>query len=135
MSDQVRYQCLKFQFWCVGIIKTKHLKTCKNGNIFHIIDQIKGHCHLWMEGPFTLKSKNKIRYPPPSSRILIFEHWSIIFIALLYSGTLAPDSTRVQSCVCCLFWTNRKSMAATSIFLSISLSNQRYESFNRRYYQ
>ena len=36
---------------------------------------------------------------------------------------LAPHPIRVQSCVCCLFWTNRNSMAGTSIFLSISLSN------------
>ena len=35
----------------------------------------------------------------------------------------APDPIRVQSCVCCLFWTNRNCMALTSIFLSISLSN------------
>ena len=46
---------------------------------------------------------------------------------------LAPDPIRVQSCVCCLFWTTRNSMAVTSIFLSISLSNQSYQSFNRRY--
>ena len=46
--------------------------------------------------------------------------------------TLAPDPIRVQSCVCCLFWTNRN-MAVTSIFLSISIFNQSYESFNRRY--
>ena len=46
---------------------------------------------------------------------------------------LAPDPIKVQSCVWCLFWTNRNSMAETSIFLSISLSNQSYESFNRRY--
>ena len=45
---------------------------------------------------------------------------------------LASDPIRVQSYVCCLFWTNRNSMAVTSIFLSISLSNQKYESFNRR---
>ena len=32
---------------------------------------------------------------------------------------LVPDPIRVQSCVCCLFWTNKNSMAATSIFLSI----------------
>ena len=46
---------------------------------------------------------------------------------------LAPDPIRVQSCVCCLFWTNRNRMTVTSIFLSISLSNQSYESFNRRF--
>jgi len=36
---------------------------------------------------------------------------------------LAPDPIRVQSCVCCIFWTNRNcmaSMAVSSIFLSIS---------------
>ena len=38
-------------------------------------------------------------------------------------STLAPDPIRVQTCVCCLFWTNRDCMAVTSIFLSISLSN------------
>ena len=37
-------------------------------------------------------------------------------------SSLAPGPIRVQSCVCCLFWTNRNSMAVTSIFLSISLS-------------
>ena len=36
---------------------------------------------------------------------------------------LAPDPIRVQSCVCCLFWTNRNSMAVTSIF-SIYLITQ-----------
>ena len=45
---------------------------------------------------------------------------------------LAPHPFRVQSCVCCLFWTNINSMAVISIFLSISLS-YRDESFNRRY--
>jgi len=39
---------------------------------------------------------------------------------------LAPDPIRVQSCVCCLFWTNRNCMTVTSIFLSISLSNERW---------
>ena len=34
---------------------------------------------------------------------------------------LAPDPIRVQSCVCCLFWTKRNSMAVISIFLSLSL--------------
>ena len=46
---------------------------------------------------------------------------------------LAPDPIRVQPCVWCLLWTNRNSLAVTSIFLSISLSNQSYESLNRRY--
>ena len=46
---------------------------------------------------------------------------------------LAPDPIRVQSCVCCLYWTNRNSKGVTSIFLSSSLSNQNYESFNQRY--
>ena len=36
---------------------------------------------------------------------------------------LAPDPIRVQSCVCCLFSTNRNSLAVTAVFLSISLSN------------
>ena len=36
---------------------------------------------------------------------------------------LAPGPIWVQSCVCCLIWTNRNSMAVTFIFLSISLSN------------
>jgi len=48
-------------------------------------------------------------------------------------SSLAPGPIRVQSCVCCPFWTNRNSMAVSSIFLSISLSNQSYESFSRRY--
>ena len=38
---------------------------------------------------------------------------------------LAPDPIRVQSCVCCLFWTNRNCMAVTSICLSSALSNKR----------
>ncbi len=39
-------------------------------------------------------------------------------------SSLAPNPIRVQACVWCLFWTNRNSMAVTSIFLSISaLSN------------
>ena len=55
-------------------------------------------------------------------------------ISAYHSGMpspLASDPIRIQSCVCCLFWTNRNSMVVTSIFLSISLSNQSYESFNR----
>ena len=63
--------------------------------------------------------------------------WSWIWDEALISHSymqspLAPDPIRVQSCVCCLFWTNRNSMAVTSIFLSISLSNQSYESFNQK---
>ena len=46
---------------------------------------------------------------------------------------LAPGLSRVQSCVCCLFLTNRNCMVVTSIFLSISLSNQSYESYTWRY--
>ena len=38
--------------------------------------------------------------------------------------TLASDPIRVQSCVYCLFWTNRDCMAVTSFILSISLSNE-----------
>ena len=38
-------------------------------------------------------------------------------------SSLAPDPIRVQSCVWCLFWTNRSCMVVTSIFLSIFLSN------------
>ena len=33
---------------------------------------------------------------------------------------LAPDPIRVQSCVCCLFWTNRNCMPVTSFYLSHS---------------
>ena len=38
--------------------------------------------------------------------------------AHLYASPLALDPIRVQSCVCCLFWTN---MAVSSIYLSIYL--------------
>ena len=64
--------------------------------------------------------------------------WCVTFcilgfpLSLFMLSPLAPDLIRVQSCVCCLFWTNRNSMAVTSIFLSISLSNQSYESLYRR---
>jgi len=34
--------------------------------------------------------------------------------------SLASDPIRIQSCVCCLFWTKINSMAVTSIFLSFS---------------
>ena len=37
---------------------------------------------------------------------------------------LVPDRIRVPSCVWCLFWTNRNSMAVTSIFLFISSFNK-----------
>ena len=50
-------------------------------------------------------------------------------VSLSLLSPLATDPIRVQSCVCCLFWTNRNSLAVTSIFLSISLSNQNYEFF------
>ena len=46
---------------------------------------------------------------------------------------LPPDPIRVQTCVCCLFLTNRNSLALTSNFKSISLSNQSCESSNQRY--
>ena len=49
---------------------------------------------------------------------------------------LAPDPIRVQSCVCCLFWSNRNSMAVRRLHLSFHLSHylsiQSNESFNRR---
>ena len=48
-------------------------------------------------------------------------------------STLAPEPIRAQTCVCCLFWTNKNIMAVTSIFLSISLSIRDNEPFNRRY--
>ena len=60
--------------------------------------------------------------------------WIQIYKCVVHSCMpipLAPDPIRVQSCVCCLFWTNRNCMTVTSIFLSISLSNHSYESFNR----
>jgi len=44
------------------------------------------------------------------------------------SSPLEPDPIRVQTCVCCLFLTNRNSLVLTSNFLSISLSNQSCES-------
>ena len=64
------------------------------------------------------------------------KYYKLQFINVLYThvsanhscmpSPLAPDLIRVQSCVCCLFWTNRNCLAVTSIFLSISLSNQNY---------
>ena len=39
-----------------------------------------------------------------------------------YAIPLAPGPIRVQSCVWCLFWTNRNCMSVSSIFLSISSS-------------
>ena len=45
-------------------------------------------------------------------------HWTC------HSSPLAPDPIRVQSCVWCLFWTNRNSMAGIiyhSIYLIIQL--------------
>ena len=60
--------------------------------------------------------------------------WIQIYKCVVHScmpSPLARDPIRVQSCVCCLFWTNRNCMAVTSIFLSISLYNHSYETFNR----
>ena len=51
------------------------------------------------------------------------EKMKFMHSSVLYVSPLASDPIRVQPCVCCLFWTNRNSMAVTSIFLSISLSN------------
>ena len=51
------------------------------------------------------------------------------------SSSLAADLIRIQSCVCCLFWTNRNSMAVTSIFLSISLSIDPIRVMNPSSYQ
>ena len=48
------------------------------------------------------------------------------YIPLLYAEAISARSN--QSCVCCLFWTNRNCKSVTSI----SLSYQRYESFYRR---
>jgi len=42
----------------------------------------------------------------------------LMHMIICMPSQLAPDPIRVQSCVCCLFWTNRNSMAVTSIFLS-----------------
>ena len=57
---------------------------------------------------------NSTRFGPPSK-----PRWHSCM-----PSPLSSDPIRVQSCVCCLFWTNRHiSMAVTSIFLSISLSN------------
>ena len=42
----------------------------------------------------------------------------VVFSTLLYP--LTPDPIRVQSCVCCLFWTNKNSMAVISFYLSHS---------------
>ena len=63
-------------------------------------------------------------------RSLTTKRWSH-----LYAIPLAPDPIRVQSCVWCLLWTNRNSIAVTSILLSISLYNLSYKSFvNRNIY-
>ena len=51
--------------------------------------------------------------------IVSIQHFPDVF----QMSPLAPDSIRVQLCVCFRFWTNRNSMTVTSIFLSISLSN------------
>ena len=64
---------------------------------------------------------------------LLCKKTQYIFSLNYTPSLLASDPIRVQSCVWCLFWTNRNIMAVISIFLSISLSNQSYESFNRRY--
>ena len=60
--------------------------------------------------------------------------WSLSTIPLNWGHSCmpspsVPDPIRVQACVWCLFWTNRNSLAVTSIFLS----NQSYESLNQRY--
>ena len=39
---------------------------------------------------------------------------------------LAPDPIRVQSCVCCLFWTNRNSNIYLSIYLIIQVEINPY---------
>ena len=51
------------------------------------------------------------------------DQYVTLYITHLYAISLAPKPIRVKSCVCCLFWTNRKCMTVTSIFLFISLSN------------
>ena len=54
-----------------------------------------------------------------------------------HPNRIAPDPIRVQSCACCLFWTNRNCAAVTSIFLSISLSNKRWiliSALNSKYF-
>ena len=53
---------------------------------------------------------------------IIIDQSTIMFNDKIYScmptaGPQVPDPIRVQSCVCCLFWTNRNRMAVTSIFL------------------
>ena len=45
---------------------------------------------------------------------------------------LAPDPTRVQSCVCCLFWTNRNCIAVTDLSFYLSHHPIIDESLNRR---
>ena len=59
-------------------------------------------------------------HTPRQCRInLTFSFWPLH----LYAIPLAPNPNRVQTCVCCLFWTNRNCMAVSWIFLSIALSN------------
>ena len=66
-------------------------------------------CTLYYQNVVYCKRKSQY-FPNPS------------FIHFCMPSLLAPDPIRVQSCVCCLFWTNRNIVALTSIFLSFYLS-------------
>ena len=82
-----------------------------------------------------IRYRSLIKYPTDKVKLLIPNDIEFNSISAYHSGMpcpLAPDPIRIQSYVCCLFWTNRNSMVVTSILLSILLSNQSYESFNRR---
>jgi len=67
----------------------------------------------WCEN---VEASNYLQCYPTHKEEIVNLTWNDL--SLLYAGPLAPVPIRVQSCVCCLFWTNRNSMAVTFIFLS-----------------
>ena len=71
--------------------------------------------------------KKWIRFSIPPWQLLTFtkikdklQVQGLMYCHYSMPSPVALDPIRVQSCVWCLFWTNRDCMAVTSIFLSIS---------------
>jgi len=131
---------------CRGWVQrvVRGLGNCSKFSLYFVSKSIQSlQILLWSKLTLVCSSHNKNYIQPRNTEFhrntFAIDLWLYNFYKKLYSlhssmpSPLAPDPIRVQSCVCCLFWTNRNSMVVTSIFLSISLSNQSYDSFNRRY--
>ena len=108
-SDQMQY----FFGWSNAKMNTEYISTSKAAIIKVVQKHQDAPCECWESLQEEFKSCQWESRDCPRS---LGWFWTQLV-------PLAPDPIRVQSCVWCLFWTNRNCMAVTSIFLSSSLSN------------